>query len=86
MYGMGNVGASLDFGVFVCSNCSGAHRGLGPTVTRVKSTHLDQWRAEWVDSMRLGNDALNAFWEANAEAAAAKYASAHSGNHVPVRL
>jgi hypothetical protein len=37
------TGASLNFGVFLCSNCSGAHRALGPPVTRVKSTKLDQW-------------------------------------------
>ena len=38
------IGASLDFGVFLCSNCSGAHRAMGPTVTRVKSTKLDKWK------------------------------------------
>jgi hypothetical protein len=38
------TGASLNFGVFLCSNCSGAHRALGPTITRVKSTKLDQWQ------------------------------------------
>ncbi len=37
------LGASLDFGVFLCSNCSGAHRALGPTETRVRSTKLDKW-------------------------------------------
>ena len=41
-------GASLDFGVFVCMNCSGAHRALGPSITRVKSTKLDPWHKEWV--------------------------------------
>lgn len=43
MYIIFYQGASLDFGVFTCSNCSGAHRALGPTVTRVKSTKLDRW-------------------------------------------
>jgi hypothetical protein len=82
LYWVTDVGASLDFGVFVCSNCSGAHRGLGPTVTRIKSTHLDQWRVEWVNNMRLGNDEINTFWEAHAEAAAIKYCFVHTGNHV----
>ena len=50
-----NLGASLDFGVFLCSNCSGAHRSLGPTVTRVRSTKLDKWQADWVDFMLVGN-------------------------------
>ncbi len=48
-------GASLDFGVFLCSNCSGAHRALGPTVTRVKSAKLDLWQKEWVENMKIGN-------------------------------
>jgi len=39
------IGASLDFGVFLCSNCSGAHRALGPTITRVRSTKLDKWES-----------------------------------------
>ncbi len=56
------LGASLDFGVFLCSNCSGAHRSLGPTVTRVRSTKLDKWQADWVDLMQVGNVELNAYW------------------------
>lgn len=49
------LGASLDFGVFLCSNCSGAHRALGPTITRVRSTKLDSWNSLWVENMRIGN-------------------------------
>lgn len=49
------TGASLDFGVFVCSNCSGAHRALGPTITRVKSATLDLWQEEWIGNMLIGN-------------------------------
>ena len=58
-----NSGASLDFGVLLCSNCSGAHRALGPTITRVKSTKLDLWQTEWVENMRIGNDEINKYWE-----------------------
>lgn len=35
------IGASLDFGVFLCGSCAGGHRGFGPSITRVKSTKLD---------------------------------------------
>jgi|JI10StandDraft_1071094.scaffolds.fasta_scaffold49903_2 stromal membrane-associated protein len=62
MYYLFYVGASLDFGVFVCSNCSGAHRALGPTITRIKSTKLDQWNKDWVENMRIGNLEVNQFW------------------------
>ena len=63
LYSLSHPGASLDFGVFVCYNCSGVHRALGPTVTRVKSTKLDTWKREWVDLMRVGNTVLNLYWE-----------------------
>ena len=49
------LGASLDFGVLVCSNCSGAHRSLGPTITRVRSANLDKWEKKWIENMLLGN-------------------------------
>ena len=67
------VGASLDFGVFICSNCSGAHRALGPTVTRVKSTKLDRWQYEWLESMRIGNTEINKYWEGQEVEALIKY-------------
>jgi ribosomal protein L37AE/L43A len=54
--------ASLDFGVFLCSNCSGAHRGLGPTITRVRSANLDKWQEEWLTNMLIGNSELNLYW------------------------
>ena len=63
LYLLTNPGVSLDFGVFICMNCSGAHRALGPTVTRVRSTKLDTWNREWLDNMKIGNTVLNVYWE-----------------------
>lgn len=60
-----NSGASIDFGVLVCLNCSGAHRALGPSVTRVKSTKLDTWMSDWFEYMTCGNEACNLYWEGN---------------------
>jgi hypothetical protein len=59
------VGASIDFGVFVCLNCSGAHRALGPSITRVRSTKLDTWQSSWSDLLILGNQQCNKYWESN---------------------
>jgi hypothetical protein len=53
------LGASLDFGVFVCMNCSGAHRALSQSVTRIKSIKLDTWTKEWVWHMQLNNKIIN---------------------------
>lgn len=44
-------------------NCAGAHRALGPSITRVKSTKLDTWSRDWLENMRLGNTAANEYWE-----------------------
>jgi stromal membrane-associated protein len=65
MYFSTHSGASLNFGVFLCSNCSGAHRALGPTITRVKSTKLDQWQKEWMECMHVGNKEVNEYWESD---------------------
>ncbi|KAM3129515.1 hypothetical protein pb186bvf_018419 [Paramecium bursaria] len=55
---------SLDFGVFICMDCAGAHRTLGPSVTRVRSTNIDGWYQENVDLMEaIGNAAANSYWE-----------------------
>lgn len=59
-----NIGASLDFGVFVCMNCSGAHRSLGQSVTRIKSTKLDTWTKDWIWHMQLNNKIINEYYEA----------------------
>lgn len=63
LYHCFNIGASLDFGVFVCMNCAGAHRALGPSITRVKSTKLDTWHRDWLENMRIGNSILNEYYE-----------------------
>jgi stromal membrane-associated protein len=55
---------SLDFGVFICMNCAGHHRNLGPSITRVRSVKLDAWRQEWVNIMEnVGNVKGNDFYE-----------------------
>lgn len=56
------IGASIDFGVLICLNCSGAHRALGPSITRVRSTRLDQWKAEWIPYLSLGNKVCNQYF------------------------
>eukprot|EP01017_Pseudomicrothorax_dubius_P044198 TRINITY_DN7450_c0_g1_i1.p1 TRINITY_DN7450_c0_g1~~TRINITY_DN7450_c0_g1_i1.p1 ORF type:complete len:362 (-),score=61.67 TRINITY_DN7450_c0_g1_i1:154-1239(-) len=55
---------SLDFGVFICLNCSGQHRNLGPHITRVRSVKLDKWTVEFAQIMDgVGNKPANAYYE-----------------------
>uniref|UniRef100_A0AC34QWA9 Arf-GAP domain-containing protein n=1 Tax=Panagrolaimus sp. JU765 TaxID=591449 RepID=A0AC34QWA9_9BILA len=35
--------ASVNFGVFLCSECAGIHRGLGVHISQVRSVTLDDW-------------------------------------------
>jgi hypothetical protein len=58
--------ASIDFGVFVCLRCSGAHRHLSPVVTRVRSAKIDSWKMEHIEILAaVGNKIGNEYWEEN---------------------
>ena len=57
--------ASCNLGVFICLECSGAHRSLGVDISFVKSIGLDKWTPALVHVMRNGgNNRSNAFFEA----------------------
>mmetsp|Transcript_17307 Transcript_17307/g.25577 ORF Transcript_17307/g.25577 Transcript_17307/m.25577 type:complete len:179 (+) Transcript_17307:160-696(+) len=52
--------ASVTFGVVMCLQCSGAHRGLGTHISFVRSITMDSWTDKQLQSMKLGgNDKLN---------------------------
>ncbi|XP_061627561.1 arf-GAP with dual PH domain-containing protein 2-like isoform X3 [Phyllopteryx taeniolatus] len=55
--------ASYTLGVFLCVNCSGMHRNL-PSISKVKSIHLDHWQDSLVEAMRQrGNSVAKATYE-----------------------
>ena len=58
--------ASINFGVTLCIECSGIHRGLGVHVSKVRSITLDTWEPEILKVMaELGNSIVNRILEAD---------------------
>ncbi|XP_053938284.1 arf-GAP with Rho-GAP domain, ANK repeat and PH domain-containing protein 1 [Cuculus canorus] len=60
--------ASINLCVVICRRCAGEHRGLGPTISKVRSLKMDRkvWTEELIELFQqLGNAAANAFWAAN---------------------
>lgn len=58
--------ASPKFGIFICLECAGIHRGLGVHISFVRSITMDQFKPEEVLRMEHGgNDNLKVYFEDN---------------------
>lgn len=51
--------ASLNLGITLCLECSGAHRSLGTHVSKVRSLAMDSWPETTLEYMRMTGNAMN---------------------------
>ncbi|XP_047247047.1 arf-GAP with Rho-GAP domain, ANK repeat and PH domain-containing protein 1-like isoform X4 [Girardinichthys multiradiatus] len=60
--------AAINLCVVICKRCAGEHRGLGPSISKVRSLKMDKkvWTEELIQVfLGLGNERVNTFWAAN---------------------
>ena len=56
--------ASINLGITLCLECSGAHRSLGVHISKVRSLAMDSWPPHLITFMKMSGNAMNRrIWE-----------------------
>jgi stromal membrane-associated protein len=54
----------VNLGVFVCIQCSGAHRNLGTHISKIRSSRFDEIEPAQIEVIKqIGNARANRYWE-----------------------